>query len=181
MTQLDTQELSTTIGGLKEAAAHALTHQSVEDFEAFERYLSEVDGYVREVQQSLWANDAKGTLRRLEKGEPLGQSDKDVLQTFLISDARSYLKLENNFQDWVAELERIVDALNQRVNVADKHCIADLRGVLKDAIRLVPDIRNFLEEQRRVERFDQAMNTLDQTSRDMLVRVLKEQLRSEKR
>lgn len=181
MTQLDTQQLSETIGGLKEAAANALAHQSADDFEAFERYLSEVDGYVREVQQSLWANDARGTLRRLEKNEPLNQTDREVLQTFLISDARSYLKHENNFEDWVSELERLVDGLDKRVNTTDRNSIADVRGILKDAIRLVPDIRNYLEEQRRVERFDQAITSLDQTSRDMLVRVLKEQLRSEKR
>ena len=74
-----------------------------------------------------------------------------------------------------------MDDLCKRVNTVDRETIADLRGVLKDAIRLVPDIRNYLDEKRRVEKFEQALETLDKSSRDMLVRVLREQLRAHDR
>ncbi len=177
-TMMDTDQLNDTMQGLKEAAASALAHESVEDFESFERYLSEVDGFVREVQQSAWAVEAKTTIRRLEKGDPLTEQDHDLIRTFLVSDAQRYLAHENNFQDWLTELHRLIDDLGKRVNTVDRHSIADLRGVLKDAIRLVPDIRNYLEEKRRVEKFEQAQSTLDKSSRDLLVRVLREQLRS---
>ena len=60
MSTVNTAELSETILGLKDAAGSALQNQSAEDFEAFERYLGEVEGYVREIQQSLWAGEAKG-------------------------------------------------------------------------------------------------------------------------
>jgi len=55
------------------------------------------------------------------------------------------------------------------------------RGVLKDAIRLVPDIRNYLEERRRVEKFEVALHTFDATSRNALARLLTEQLGSDSR
>ncbi len=174
-------KLSETIHGLKSAAADALQNQSVDDFEAFERYLSEVERYVREVQQSLWADDARATIRRLEKGEPLTDVDRDLVRAFFISDAQAYLKNENNYQDWVRELERLIAALSNGVQTVDRNSIADLRGVLKDAIRLVPDIRNFLDEQRRVEKFEQGLKTLDADARTMLLRLLKEQLRSSDR
>ena len=74
-----------------------------------------------------------------------------------------------------------MDDLVQRANMTDRNTIGDLRGVLKDAIRLVPDIRNYLEERQRVEKFEQALNSLDGPSRDMLARLIKEQLSSPKR
>lgn len=178
MTMVETDQLVDTVQGLKEAAKIALANDSAEDFEAFERHLNEVEAFVREVQQSLWADDARTTIRRLEKGEPLNAQDTDLICAFLISDAERYLKQENNYHDWLKELERLVEDLSQRVNLVDRDTIADLRGVLKDAIRLVPDIRNYLDEKRRVEKFEQALGALDQSSRDMLVRLLREQLRS---
>jgi len=174
----ETDQLVETVQGLKEAATSALANESADDFEAFERYLNEVHAFVRETQQSLWADEGRATLRRLEKGEPLNNQDADLIRAFLISDAQSYLAQENNYNDWLNELKRLVDDLCKRVNTVSRETIADLRGVLKDAIRLVPDIRNYLDEKRRVEKFEQALGTLDRSSRDMLVRVLQEQLRS---
>ena len=178
MTMVETDQLVETVQGLKEAAKNALANESAEDFEAFERYLNEVDAFVRETQQSLWANEAQATVRCLEKGDPLNEPDHDLIRAFLVSDADHYLALENNYNDWLKELKRLVDDLCKRVNTVKRDTIAYLRGVLKDAIRLVPDIRNYLDEKRRVEKFDQALVTLDNSSRDMLVRVLREQLRS---
>ena len=181
MSTVDTAQLSETILGLKDAAGSALQNQSADDFEAFERYLSEVEGYVREIQQSLWAGEARSTIRHLEKGEPLSADDQTLIREFLVSDAKAYLKHENNFGDWVRELERLIADLSTRVESVDRQSIADLRGVLKDAIRLVPDIRNYLEEQRRVEKCEQALKHLDDGSRKLLLSLLKDQLRSEKR
>jgi hypothetical protein len=181
MSTVDTAQLSETILSLKDAAGSALQNQSAEDFEAFERYLSEVEGYVREVQQSLWAAEARGTIRRLEKGDPLNDADEKLLRAFLVSDAQAYLRHENSFGGWVKELERLIADLSTRVVAADRESISDLRGVLKDAIRLVPDIRNYLEEQRRVEKCEQALKHMDAGSRTLLLSLLKDQLRSEKR
>ncbi len=178
MPTIDTDQLTDSIHGLKDAAKNALAHESVEDFEAFERHISEVEAFVREVQQSQWANDAKGTIRRLEKGDPLTEADNELIRTFLISDAERYLAHENNYNDWLHELKRLIEEVGRRVNTVDRNSIADLRGILKDAIRLAPDIRNYLEEKRRVEKFEGALGTLDKPARDMLVRVLREQLRS---
>ena len=104
-----------------------------------------------------------------------------VIRTFLVADAESYLEHENNYGDWKRELTRLMDDLARRSNMVDRNTIGDMRGVLKDAIRLVPDIRNYLEERERVEKFDNALKTLDEASCDMLARLMKEQLRSQNR
>ena len=66
-------------------------------------------------------------------------------------------------------------------NAVTRDSISDLRGVLKDAMRLVPDIRNYYAEKLRVQKFENALITLDQTSRKMLAEVMTEQLRSTNR
>jgi len=181
MTTVATDQLADTIQNLKESAEIALSSESAEQFADFERYLSEVEAFVREIQQSMWTADARATIRRLETGEPLTDPDRETIRTFLISDAEHYLKHENNVPDWRFELKRLMDDMVRRANMIDRHTIADLRGVLKDAVRLVPDLRNYLEERERVAKLDQALHSLDTPSRAMLARLMKEQLTSSKR
>lgn len=181
MTTMSTDQLSDTIQRLKESADGAITQPTLVQFEAFETYVAQVESYVREVQQSMWSEEALQTIHKLEKNEPLETCDLDLLRVFLISDAQRYLALENNFTDWTNELSRLMEDLVRRVGTVDRHTIADLRGVLKDAMRLVPDIRNFLDEKQRVAKFENALNDFDATSRKMLIKLLSEQLASMKR
>lgn len=181
MTTVATDQLTETMQNLKDAAHAALAAESAEEFCDFEKYVNEVDAFVRETQQAMWAHEAEGAIKTLEKGEPLTPADVNVIRTFLISDAVHYLKHENNFGDWKRELQRLMEDLVRRANTADRDSIADLRGVLKDAIRLVPDIRNYLEERNRVDRFEQALTSLDDQSRHTLVRLINEQLTSDRR
>lgn len=177
MTTTATDHLAESIQHLKDAAQSALNNESSEEFTSFERYLNEVEAYARELQQSKWADEAKATIRRLERNEPLNETDREVLRAFLVSDAVAYLHHENNFGDWVHELGRLLKELEKRADRVDRDNIVDIRGILKDAIRLAPDIRNYFCEKRRVEKFEQAMRTLDQNSCQLLHRLLSEQLR----
>jgi hypothetical protein len=173
-----TDEFTQTIRDLKQSAENALAQETAEGFSDFEKYLNEVAAYTREVQQSMWADDARQAINALQKGENLTPQDRDVIRTFLVSDAERYVYHENNFGDWKREFRRLMDDLVSRSNTVDRNSIADMRGVLKDAIRLVPDLRNYLEERQRVDKFEQALNSPDPQSTKMLVQLMTEQLRS---
>ncbi len=174
-------QLTDTFNALKEAADGALASQTTDDFVRFEKYLNEVETFTRETQQSMWAKEAAQTIKGLEKGDPLTEADKDLIRTFLVSDAEHYLAVENNYGDWLNELKRLTADLQTRAGTADRHSIGELRGILKDAMRLVPDIRNYLDEKQRVEKLSTALQALDQPSRNMLAKLLRDQLSSEKR
>lgn len=176
-----TDQLTDTFNALKHAVDTALTNQDAQDFAAFEKYLNDVAAYAREAQQAMWVDEAKHAINKLEKGEPLVETDFDVIRTFLISDAEQYLAVENNYGNWQKELKRLANDLQQRAKTVDRDSIAELRGVLKDAIRLVPDIRNYLEEKERVAKLNHALNALDQSSRDMIANLMRDQLRSDNR
>ncbi len=176
MTTVATDEIQQTVESLRETAAAALQGGSPVEFEQVERQLSRLDTELREMQQGMWADDARAVIRRLEKGEPLGPTDRDVIRAFLISDAERYLAMENNYQDWVAELDRLLGEIAKRMTMVDRNSVADLRGLLKDAMRLVPSIRNYLEERDRIDRCRHALESLDYRSRELLARILKDDL-----
>ena len=181
MTTAATTELADCIATLKQAGENALTNPHVDDFIEIERYLGQLESMVRETQQSLWSREAKDTIRRLERQEPLTPQDHEVIRTFIVSDAEHYLDQENNFGDWLNEFRRLIEEMGKRANTVDRDSIGVLRGVLKDANRLVPDIRNYLEEKKRVQKFDLTQGDLDTQTRELLARVLKEQLTSKNR
>ena len=84
--------------------------------------------------------------------------------------------MENNYQDWVHELDRLLGEIAKRMNAVDRNSVADLRGLMKDAMRLVPSIRNYLEERDRIDRCQHALESLDYRSRELLARILKDDL-----
>lgn len=176
-----TNELSDTIHDLRSAADSALSNRTADGFATLERFVREVEAYTRELQQSMWGDEARTAIKHLKSGEPLTPQDNDVIRAFMISDAQGYLDNENDFDNWTDELRRLMTELETRANTMDRESIAGFRGVLKDAMRLVPDIRNYFAEKLRVEKFETALRTLDQASRKMLAQVMTEQLRSANR
>ncbi len=178
MTTVVTNQLVETIQDLKNAATEALTAETPDSFSNLEKFVSEVEAYTREVQQTMWGDKARNAIGNLGTDAPLTPDDRETIRTFLISDAVFYLKHENDYGNWKRELTRLMDDLTSRANIMDESTVGDLRGVLKDAQRLVPDLRNYAEEQERVEKFNNALNSLDRAARDMLARLLTEQLRS---
>lgn len=181
MATVATDQLTDMMQELKSAAESALAGQNAKEFSEFESFVNQVDALVRETQQAMWGGEAKAVIKKLERGDALADSDREIIRTFLVSDAEHYLAKENNFGDWQHELKRLVADLSKRANTVDKHSIAEMRGVVKDAVRLVPDIRNYFDERERVKKFDSALKSLDQPSRDMLAKLLREQLTSPKR
>ncbi len=176
-----TDQLGDTIQDLRNAADSALNSGTADDFASFERFVNEVEAYARELQQSMWGDEARTAISHLKAGKPLTADDHDVIRAFMISDAQAYLEHENDFNNWISEFKRLVTDLEKRANNIDRDTIADFRGVLKDTIRVVPDIRNFYAEKLRVQKFEEALLSLDDASRKMLAQVMTEQIRSSKR
>lgn len=176
MSQLNAASIKTAIDTLRLTVEAAIRDRSTEDMELVERQISKLDAQVRESQQSMWVVEVRAAIRRLENNEVLSEADLEVVRTFLISDAEQYLALENNYEEWVDELYRLIDEVAHRSENLNRDNIAELRGVLRDMSRVVPDIRNHLDEERRVLLFHNAVRTLDSDARRSLARLLRDQL-----
>jgi hypothetical protein len=178
MTMADVSQLTDTVETLQEAALAAIGEESPEQFEFVEQQINRLAATIREVQQEMWSAEVRTAIDHLEDDKPLTDEDMAVIRTFLVSDAEAYIARENNYEDWVGELSRLLKDIAQRVTGVSRETIPDLRGVLKDAIRLAPDIRNYLEEKQRIRQFDAAFKSLDKSSRQMMAGILQEQISS---
>lgn len=169
-------ELVGTIEMIRSAAEQALADESAEGMEMVERQLAHVDAAVRELKQTFWSSEVKTAIRNLENNRPLTPQDKQVVRHFVVADAEHYLKVENSYGDWVQELRRLMAAIGKTADGVNRETIGELRGLIRDAQRLIPDIRNYLDEQRRVDLFDEQIDKLDDHARGVLVRMLREKL-----
>jgi len=176
MATVGCEELCEQVQALQEIAAAAVENESAQDFEQLERQFNQLDTLLREMHQAAWSTECEAAVDRLESGEPLTQTDLDVIRAFLVADAEHYLTIENNYPDWLNEVPRLVEDIARRSQNVDRDTLGELRGVVKDAVRVVPDIRNYLDERARVERCEVALHTYDTASRSMLAKVLREQL-----
>jgi len=181
MPSADTTLISQSIHTLSRAAEDAIAQSSPTALEGFERQLNEIDALVRELQQQMWADAARRAIANLQSQQPLTDEDFEVIRVFMVSDAENYLSRENNYDDWLDELRRLMHDLATEAKTLTRETIGDYRGLLRDAIRLVPNIRNYFEEKQRLSRFDGTVHNLDPKSRALLIELLREQIDNPRR
>lgn len=173
--------LASVINGLKALTREAISTRSPEHFETLEQQINRFEATVREMQQSMLSERSKSALKNLRAGRPLSEEEKSVLQSVVVGDAESYLRVENNLQDWINELQRLIGEMERLARCEDEATMSQLRGVSKDAVRLMPSLRAYMEEKDRLDRFNRAMANLDEPNRHILTQVVSEMLSSPKR
>lgn len=147
--------------------------------EAFQRSattLSRARVGVRESLQAITSPEILTVLDRLRAGATPSQDDLDAVWLWIVGDAESYVRQENNFDDWVAEFERLEGVLARFEGRACSQIeLLEVQGILEDAVRVGHDIANFLEKRERIERFNEAVREKTEWSREdreFLVRIL---------
>ena len=150
---------------------------------AFQRagsVLNKCKNIVREEFQRETSAQIKAVIRKLSGQEPISDQDMGLIKLWIVGDAEGYTKMENDFQDWLDEYERLRTTLNDYEN---KECTAEdllkRHGILQDATRVNYDIANFLEQKDRIQKFDSATTgSLDKDGREFLARILSDKLNS---
>lgn len=175
------RDVMSTIEGLNMLIREAGRRPSVEAFETLEQQLGRFDVRLREMQQENLGARAKAALSNLRGGRPLSEEDKAVLRSLVVGDAESYLKMENNLHDWMNELARLEKEMERLAADGSDESLLQLRGVVRDAMRLMPSIRGYMDERARLDRFCTAMSSLDEANRNLLVQVVNEMLSSRSR
>ena len=144
--------------------------------------LNDNKNIIREEIQNATSEEIKGIISKLKANRALTSEDMDMIELWIIGDAESYTKMENNLQDWLEEYKRLENIIR---NCEGKDCtITDLfklHGVIEDAIRVSYDIAYFLEDKARIEHFESSVKNvtnLGEETRDFLVNILMEKLGS---
>lgn len=161
-----------------------LMNQAVEapDAEEFNR-LSNVfqnrKSAVREKIQAMTSKEVKGIIKKLSEGGDLDKAEMDLVKLWIVGDAESYSKMENNFEDWIAEFKWLESLISeQELSTEEIQDLFRVQGILEDASRLAINIGYYLETKERIRRFEEATANPSLMDRDLIVKILSLKLTS---
>jgi hypothetical protein len=163
--------------GISQTLQQALQSNSPDTYARANAELAQMKSRIRERFQELTAGDIQGIIAKLESNEPLTPAEKHYVRNWMVGDAESYTRLENNFKDWTKELTRLTEVLKSYE--AKDETVPDLlnvHGLLWDAMRVAADISYYLDEKARIERFEQAIQALNQADAELVARLLRAKL-----
>ena len=162
--------------GFKEAS-QKYDHASLSKFSLL---LVDLENYMREYIQTASAPQIMKIVEKLNKGENLSIKDLDLIQYWLVGDAEYYAKLENNFDDWMSEIKRLVGEISsfvgKDITVEDA---VHIRALLMDAMRTAGDVAFYLQQKERLEKFEESVKELDPDERMLLIKLLVSKLGSD--
>lgn len=138
---------------------------------------------LRESAQALTRAEMLNIITRLRAGDPIGEDDQRLIRLWLIGDAEAYVKEENNFGDWIAEVNRLAGEIQRlRGGPVTPALIKELQAVLTDARGVIPSIANYLIDRERVQQFEETMSKgLEDSGRRTLASVLEASYESQDR
>lgn len=142
--------------------------------------LSQAKDAVREEIQKTTSDRIRMIIDKLESNGRINAADLELIRLWIVGDAESYIKMENDFENWLTEFQRLQDeAAKMESYDMNEQDLFRAHGVLQDAVRLTYDIANYLENKERVQKFESAMGDgIDNDERSMMAQVLKRKLLS---
>ena len=164
---------------ISQTMIQAAYNKTSADFQQVATLLSVSKDAVREEMQSMTSTNIRRVIEKLISGNTLSADDKAALRLWIVGDAESYTKMEDDLGEWLDEFSRLQGVIksyeNKDLNSAD---IAKVYGLLEDAMRVAFDIANFMEKKERVEKFDKGIANVDTNSKQLLADLLMSKLRS---
>lgn len=149
-------------------------------FQQVGSFLSDAMNLVREEAQSKTSSEIAAIIRKLQGHERLEGDEIALIRAWFVGKAAAYTEMENNFEDWVVEFERLTAVLaGYEGREWSPQELLGLHGILEDAMRVSYDIANYLEKHDRIAKFESAIaGELGKDEREFLARVLREKLES---
>jgi hypothetical protein len=134
---------------------------------------------VREAIEQATADDVAPIIAKLENNQPLTEAEKQTVRLWVVGDAEGYVKMENNFPDWLVEYQRLMDAVaDYEGRPGSVQELVEVHGVLEDAIKVADTLAHFLDDKERVDRFEKAITQLNAEDGKFIAGILKSMLAS---
>jgi hypothetical protein len=134
---------------------------------------------IREKIQAMTSKEVQGIIKKLAKGGDLTEEEMGLVKLWIVGDAEAYAKMENKFEAWIKEFERLELLMKEQEAGAEE--VQDLfrvQGILEDASRLAINIGYYLETIERIRRFEEATANPALMDRDMILKILKQKFTS---
>jgi hypothetical protein len=135
--------------------------------------LSTLSTELRERLQASTAEEVNRLISALEDDGPVGPREIELLRLWLVGDAESYVKAENDVSAWQTELDRLLGVLRQlRGEPMTTASMARMEAAVRDALRVTSDLAFFREQEDRVRSFEAATRQLTKEDKKMLAHLL---------
>jgi hypothetical protein len=154
----------------------------LDDVGSFQRLtgtLRDLSNELRETYQAAYVAPVRTLIVKLRTGVTPTAEEMALAEAFMVGDAAAYVRVENDFPGWVAELGRLVDVLGALSSSLEPPRLLDALGEVEDAQRVLGDICNYLEEKERIGRFRRTIAAgLDDSRAGLLAGLLQQKLDS---
>ena len=166
---------------INENLGKGLQNKDVETLEMIKTPIDQLHNHVRESIQASLREPITELIRKLKRDEPLSGEDIRVIEKWIIGDAQHYTEIENNFQDWLKECERLGNLLagysNPDLN-QDETQLFKLNAFLTDLEFTVNDVMRYIESVNRIKRFRESLGTgsIGKEEKKWLVDLIEKQL-----
>jgi DNA polymerase I-like protein with 3'-5' exonuclease and polymerase domains len=165
--------------GVSQAMKQARADNSSESYGYAATALVKSKNAIRQAIELATAEAVAAIVDKLEKNQPLNDAEKQTVKLWVVGDAEGYLKMENNFQDWLEEYRRLLDIIaDWEGKTGSVQELVEVHGVLEDAIKVADAVAHFLEDRERVARFENAMSNLNAEDNKFIAGMLKSMLAS---
>jgi hypothetical protein len=154
------------------------------EVERLDQKLRTLDSLCRETFQDTLRDAYDVIAGKLEKGEPLDANERHALELLFTGEAKHYLKTENNFHDWIAELQRLIGLLGEvgRGGVANLADLMHMQALCRDAMHVMPEVLYYLREQERIELFRESLHgEINREEGRVLARMIRDLMASPSR
>ena len=135
--------------------------------------------YLREQMQAETSEKISMIINNLKSDGEITESDLMLIRLWIVGDAASYVQMENDYQKWLEELNRLFAVIEElKGQDLSLENMYKLQGTARDAIRVIGDIVFFKQQQERINKFENASKNLNSGNKLVLSKILKQKLES---
>ena len=167
------------VRGISQAMKQAQADNTSESYGYVATQLVKTKDGVRQAIEQATAEVVAAIIVKLENHQPLTEGEKQTVRLWVVGDADGYVKMENNFQDWLKEYRRLLDVIaDWEGKTGSVQELVEVHGVLEDAIKVADAVAHFLEDRERVARCETALSNLNAEDNKFIAGMLKSMLDS---
>jgi len=171
---------------ISEKLSEIISHKQTVDENTEEGYFNKVTAplvslgdYLREQMQAETSEKISMIINNLKSDGEITESDLMLIRLWIVGDAASYVQMENDYQKWLEELNRLFAVIEElKEQALSLENMYKLQGTARDAIRVIGDIVFFKQQQERINKFENASKNLNSGNKLVLSKILKQKLES---
>ena len=172
---------------ISEKLSEIISHKQTVDENTEEGYFNKVTAplvslgdYLREQMQAETSEKISLIINKLKSDQEIPESDLMLIRLWIVGDAASYVQMENDYQKWLEELNRLFGVIEElKLQDLSLENMYKLQGTARDAIRVIGDIVFFKQQQDRITKYENASKNLNSENKLALAKILKQKLESE--